>query len=66
MRAGESDQSLTILFDGFNIAKVLQYFNRSEYAIWQNHKSMKDKGAFKAVEKLAKLVDEKFHVKEKQ
>lgn len=63
MRAGESDQSLSVLLDGFNIAKVLQHFNKAEYAAWQNHKSMVDKGAFKAVPALAGLVEQKYHAK---
>ena len=40
MRAGDSEQSLSVLLDGFNIAKVLQHFNNAEYTAWQNHKSM--------------------------
>lgn len=65
MRSGESDMSLSILFDGFNLAKVLQHFNKAEYAAWQNHKSKHDKGAFqgKGLEKLAALVEDKFHAK---
>lgn len=63
MRQGESEQSLSVLLDGFNIAKVLQNFNKAEYAAWQNHKSMVKKGAFKAIPALAKLVDDKYHKK---
>jgi hypothetical protein len=63
MRAGDSDQSLSVLLEGFNIAKVLQHFNKTEYAAWQNHKSMVDKGAFKAIPALANLVEEKYHSK---
>ena len=63
MRAGDSDQSLSVLLDGFDIAKVLQQFNKAEYAAWQNHKSMVDKGAFKAIPALANLVEDKYHAK---
>jgi hypothetical protein len=65
MRSGDSDTSLSILFDGFNLAKVLQHFNKAEYAAWQNHKAKKEKGAFQAkgLDKLAKLVEDKFHEK---
>lgn len=63
MRSGESDQSLSVLLDGFNIAKVLQHFNKTEYAAWQNHKSMVDKGAFKKVPLLAGMVEKQYHDK---
>ena len=66
MRAGESDQSLSVLLDGFNIAKVLKHFNNTEYAAWQNHKSMLEKGAFKAIPALAGMVDEKYHTTAKK
>lgn len=66
MRNGDSERSLNTLREGFNIAKVLQHFNKAEYAAWQNHKAMKEKGTFKAVPALAGLVDQKFHSIEKK
>lgn len=65
MRNGESEKSLNTLREGFNIAKVLQHFNKAQYAAWQNHKAMKEKGTFKAVPALAGLVDQKFHSMQK-